>query len=383
MACGFPTLPPGCSSASTFFVAEPQVDVHFRVTPWLRVGGGVGYRLIGAAEGFEERLTWRERDHCRAVRRRLLDPIPSLPSGRGGADGFFIHLRARTPGEPIGAASLTCRRRAGTIGARIPRDRHGHIARHIRVKIHEYQAKAILAQYGVPVPRGEMATTASEAGAIARRLGGGVSVVKAQIHAGGRGKGGGVKVVKSPEEAEKARQPDPRHAARHPPDRPGGAEGRRASSSRRACRSRASSTSASLIDRATRQPGAHGERRPAAWTSRKWRRRRRDLHHQGGHRSRRRPHRLPGAQDRLRHRPRGAQIGQAVKLLTALYQAFVGTDASLIEINPLIVTNDGNLLALDAKVTFDDNALFRHQDFRRCATSTKRIRSRSRPRSSR
>src|ERR1700740_929850 len=71
------------------------------------------------------------------------------------------------------------------------------------MKIHEYQAKTILARYGVPVPRGEVAFTAAEAGDIARRRGGGVVVVKAQIHAGGRGKGGGVKLAKSPEEAER------------------------------------------------------------------------------------------------------------------------------------------------------------------------------------
>src|SRR5262249_7692994 len=70
------------------------------------------------------------------------------------------------------------------------------------MKIHEYQAKAILAKYGVPVPRGEVAFNAAEAGEIARRLGGPVVVVKAQIHAGGRGKGGGVKLAKSPDEAE-------------------------------------------------------------------------------------------------------------------------------------------------------------------------------------
>src|SRR5712692_7811977 len=70
------------------------------------------------------------------------------------------------------------------------------------VKIHEYQAKAILARHGVPVPRGEVAFNAAEAGEIARRLGGNVVVVKAQIHAGGRGKGGGVKLAKSPDEAE-------------------------------------------------------------------------------------------------------------------------------------------------------------------------------------
>src|SRR5215510_5210757 len=70
------------------------------------------------------------------------------------------------------------------------------------MKIHEYQAKTILARHGVPVPRGEVAFNAAEAGAIARRLGGSIVVVKAQIHAGGRGKGGGVKLAKSPEEAE-------------------------------------------------------------------------------------------------------------------------------------------------------------------------------------
>jgi len=71
------------------------------------------------------------------------------------------------------------------------------------MKIHEYQAKAILQRHGVPVPRGEVAFQASEAGEIARRLGGRVVVVKAQIHAGGRGKGGGVKLARSPEDAEK------------------------------------------------------------------------------------------------------------------------------------------------------------------------------------
>src|SRR5512146_334096 len=71
------------------------------------------------------------------------------------------------------------------------------------MKIHEYQAKAILARYGVPIPRGEVAFNASEAGEIARRLGGGTVVVKAQIHAGGRGKGGGVKLARDPAEAER------------------------------------------------------------------------------------------------------------------------------------------------------------------------------------
>src|SRR5918994_3941156 len=72
------------------------------------------------------------------------------------------------------------------------------------MKIHEYQAKALLARYGVPVPQGEVVFNAAEAAAAAQRLGGGTVVVKAQIHAGGRGKGGGVKVVKNPTEAEEA-----------------------------------------------------------------------------------------------------------------------------------------------------------------------------------
>ena len=89
------------------------------------------------------------------------------------------------------------------------------------MKIHEYQAKAILARHGVPVPRGEVAFNAAEAGEIARRLGGDVVVVKAQIHAGGRGKGGGVKLAKSPDEAETIARRDDRHDARHPSDRSG------------------------------------------------------------------------------------------------------------------------------------------------------------------
>src|SRR5215217_6847158 len=72
------------------------------------------------------------------------------------------------------------------------------------MKIHEFQAKSILAKYGVPIPQGEVVDTPAAAGQAATKLGGGVSVVKAQIHAGGRGKGGGVKVVKSPEDARKS-----------------------------------------------------------------------------------------------------------------------------------------------------------------------------------
>ena len=94
------------------------------------------------------------------------------------------------------------------------------------MKIHEYQAKAILARHGVAVPRGEVAFNASEVADIARRLGGGVVVVKAQIHAGGRGKAGGVKIAKDKAAVRVGRGTD-RQDPCHPPDRPKGPNGRR------------------------------------------------------------------------------------------------------------------------------------------------------------
>ena len=90
------------------------------------------------------------------------------------------------------------------------------------MKIHEYQAKAILARHGVPVPRGEVTSTPSEAGEIAKRLGGAVVVVKAQIHAGGRGKGGGVKLAKRPDDAVSAASAAPGRTLTQPPPPPHG-----------------------------------------------------------------------------------------------------------------------------------------------------------------
>ena len=229
------------------------------------------------------------------------------------------------------------------------------------MKIHEYQGKAILAPFGVPVPRGEMTTSAAEAGAIARKLGGAVTVVKAQIHAGGRGKGGGVKVVKSPEEAEKvAAQILGMQLVTHQTGPAGQKVGRILVEE--GLQIKRELYFGMLIDRATQSPvlmassaGGMDIEEVAEKT----------------------PHLilkeyvnpgigLTGFQARklaFGIGLEGAQVGQAVKLLQALYSAFIGTDASLIEINPLIVTTDGNLLALDAKVTFDDNAMFRHKDF--------------------
>ena len=229
------------------------------------------------------------------------------------------------------------------------------------MKIHEYQGKAILAPFGVPIPKGEMATTAAEAGAIARRLGGGVSVVKAQIHAGGRGKGGGVKVVKSPEEAEKvAAQILGMQLVTHQTG-PAGQKVSRVLVEEGLAIVR-ELYFGMLIDRATQRTvlmassaGGMDIEEVAEKT----------------------PHLIlkeyvdPGIGLQAFQARKiafglgleGPQIGQAVKLLQALYGAFIGSDASLVEINPLIVTKEGNLLALDAKVTFDDNAMFRHKDF--------------------
>jgi succinyl-CoA synthetase beta subunit len=230
------------------------------------------------------------------------------------------------------------------------------------MKIHEYQAKAILAKFAVPIPRGEVAFSAQEAGEIARRLGGGGAVVKAQIHAGGRGKAGGVKVVKSPEEAESA--------ARSLIDRkmvtsqtgPAGQVVSRLLVEEGVAIDREFYLSI-VIDRSTQKPvlmvsaaGGVDIEEVAAKT----------------------PEMIfkefiepavgltPFQARKLAFALQlsGDQISKATRMMLALYQAFVSTDASLLEINPLIVTKSGDLLALDAKMNFDDNALPRHPDIR-------------------
>ncbi len=230
------------------------------------------------------------------------------------------------------------------------------------MKIHEYQGKSILAKYTVPVPRGEMATTPHQAREIAERLGGALWVVKAQIHAGGRGKGGGVKVVKSLDEVEKAAgQLLGMQLVTHQTGPQGQKVGRLLIEEGLAIAREL--YFGMLIDRSTRSPvlmassaGGVDIEDVAATT----------------------PHLIvkeyvDPAVGLTAFQARkiafgigleGPQIGQAVKLLMSLYQAFTGSDASLVEINPLIVTRDGNLLALDAKVTFDDNALYRHPEYK-------------------
>jgi succinyl-CoA synthetase beta subunit len=230
------------------------------------------------------------------------------------------------------------------------------------VKIHEYQAKAILARYGVPVPRGEVAYTADEAADIARRLGGGTVVVKAQIHAGGRGKGGGVKLAKTPDEAARiARNMIGMTLVTHQT----GPEGRVVS---RVLIEEGLAISRELylsilLDRGAARPivmasaaGGMDIEEVAAKTPEQIVRE--HVHPSVG---------LAAFQGKKIAFALGLDGGQAAKfgkLLAALYAAYLGTDASLLEINPLIVTASGDLLALDAKMNFDDNALYRHSDVR-------------------
>ena len=231
------------------------------------------------------------------------------------------------------------------------------------MKIHEYQAKAILAHHGVPVPRGEETTNPSEAADIAKRLGTSVVVVKAQIHAGGRGKGGGVKLAEVADEAERiAREMLGMTLVTHQT----GPEGRVVDAllDRRRPADDRELYLGIVLDRAAGKPvmmasaaGGMDIEEVAAQDAREDR--------QGLHRTRRRARAVRGAAARLRHRPRRrAGRTSSSKLMSALYEAFVATDASLVEINPLVVTADGDLLALDAKMNFDDNALYRHPDIK-------------------
>ncbi len=225
------------------------------------------------------------------------------------------------------------------------------------MKIHEYQAKQVLAEFGVPIPKGRVAATPAEAREIAVSLGG-KAVVKAQIHAGGRGKGGGVKLANSPDEAEQiASQILGMRLVTHQT----GPEGRKVKTvlAEEQISVERELYLAVLID------GAAG--RPVMMASAA-----------GGMEIEEVAAKTPEAIHRVTvdpaagfqpHHARelcfalgltGDQMKLAAQLMTGLYDAFVAKDASLAEINPLVVTQDGRVLALDAKMNFDDNALFRH-----------------------
>ncbi len=228
------------------------------------------------------------------------------------------------------------------------------------MNIHEYQAKAVLAKYGVAVPKGIPAFTPDEAVAAAEKLGGPVYVVKAQIHAGGRGKAGGVKVVKTIDDV----------------------------------RSEATRLLGSIL--VTHQTGPHGKQVNRLYieegsniarelylsvlVDRATSRIAFIVSTEGGMDIEAVAHDTPekiltfsidpasgvssfhGRKVAYALGLQGDQVKQGVALVEKLYKAFVTEDMSQLEINPLVVTGEGNLICLDAKIGFDDNALFRHKD---------------------
>jgi succinyl-CoA synthetase beta subunit len=231
--------------------------------------------------------------------------------------------------------------------------------RDIPVKIHEYQAKKVLAQFGVPIPRGEVATSPYEAYEIAQRLGGTV-VVKAQIHAGGRGKGGGVKLASTPRQAEEiARKVLGMTLVTHQT----GPEGRlvRRVLIEEGLRIKKEFYLGIVIDRGTQRPvimaspaGGMEIEKVAAETPELIFKEYIDpaIGFQAFN-SRRLAFKLGLTGDLL---------NQATRMIAGLYRAFEASDASLVEVNPLLLTEDGKLIALDAKLNLDDNALYRHKD---------------------
>jgi succinyl-CoA synthetase beta subunit len=230
------------------------------------------------------------------------------------------------------------------------------------MNIHEFQAKQVLGRFGVPVPKGQPASTVEEAATAFEMLGQPKAVIKAQIHAGGRGKAGGVKVISSAAEA--------REFAARILDKPlvthqTGPEGRVV---RRIYLEQASEVARELylgmvVDRkaegvsviASTEGGMEIEEVAAKTPERILTEPVDPVIGLAGYQARKIAFAL-GLRDK--------QVGQFTALITALYRAFVETDASLIEINPLVVTKDGNVICLDAKMSFDDNALFRHPDIR-------------------
>lgn len=229
------------------------------------------------------------------------------------------------------------------------------------MKIHEYQGKAILKEYGVPVPRGSVARTPDEAEAAARELGTSVVVIKAQIHAGGRGKGGGVKLAKSPEEAKQIASemlgmtlithqtgPEGREVKTLlieeglpidkefylgiTLDRVTGRNVFMASSAGGMDIEKVAEETPELILKETIDPSVGlrpFQARKLAFGL--------------------------GIPNEL--------INQAAKFMLSLYDAYEKIDASLVEINPFLLTKDNRLIALDAKLNFDDNAMFRHKEY--------------------
>lgn len=227
------------------------------------------------------------------------------------------------------------------------------------MKVHEYQAKSLLAQYGIPLPGGRAASTPAEARDIATDIGSRV-VVKAQVYAGGRGKAGGIKIANSPSEAEKAAGQliGTRLVTRQ--TGPDGAPVSKVLVEEAGDVARELYLSI-LIDGASRLPlmmasDAGGMDIEQVAQSTPERIFRCEIDPAIGFQA------FQGRKLAYGMGLDGAQVGQATRLMSGLYQLFMEKDCSLVEINPLGVTGEGKLLALDAKINFDDNALYRHGD---------------------
>jgi succinyl-CoA synthetase beta subunit len=228
------------------------------------------------------------------------------------------------------------------------------------MKIHEYQAKQILAKFGVTVPRGKMVTKPEDARAVAEKLGGGTVVVKAQIHAGGRGKAGGVKVAKSLEEVHQFASAILGMTLVTPQTGPEGRVVKRLLVEEGADIKKELYVGM-VVDRATQRVTLMASSEGGM-----------EIEEVAAH-SPEKIHKvainpvagLTDAQADDIARKIGvpeASVAEARKFMHGLYNAFVECDMSLAEINPLILTGDGKILALDAKLNFDENALFRHPE---------------------
>ena len=227
------------------------------------------------------------------------------------------------------------------------------------MKVHEYQAKELLAQYGVPVPGGRVAASPAEARQIALDLGG-PTVIKAQIHAGGRGKGGGIKIAATPEQAEAAAAQVIGMTLVTPQTGPEGSLVRRVLVEEQTPIERELYLAA-LIDSSIGRPIFMGSAAGGIEIEEVAATQPEQIHRVA----------IDPAAGFQPYEGRslafalgldGDLLRPAVALMQSLYRLFVAKDCSLAEINPLVVTKDGKVVALDAKLNFDDNALFRHPE---------------------
>ena len=227
------------------------------------------------------------------------------------------------------------------------------------MNIHEFQAKEVFSRYGIPVPKGIVATTPDEAKSATAELGG-QSVVKAQIHAGGRGKSGGVQLVRSPEEASEVAQKMLGSSLVTPQTGPEGAPIERLLIEELADIKQELYV-ALTIDRGHRGPAMLVSTQGGMDIEEVASNNPEDIHTE--------PIDPLSGMMPFQTRRLVRQLGldpsvasEAAKVLSGLYRVFVENDCSLVEINPLIITGDGRVMALDAKISLDDDSMFRHAD---------------------